>query len=499
MGLLKKGIRYGKNKIDRPDLVATWSKVDSGDVISLAGGAIATPSGLGNAIKIAGDSTSGAHGVTCASFCNTNDVILTVKFYAGTKSIIYMSDNTVANGYAYASLATGLVGTIGASAIMHVRPLGGGWYRGRLRVRGTSATHTFQFGPVDADGSTTMTGGDGSTANLYFCDARIQEVMSVPDNDGEFVSLATTDQGEAAIAGFDGAEYNQANVSSANKARTTQDKVLLVQEVSPTGALVKDVNILQVGGHTASHNTGTVDDGTIRVTPATDVIQRVSKDSSANATGNRIWATVDQDMIAGVAINVGSGAAGATGTQRTVTASDSPEVTSLALLANAVGTDGSAVPSKALAVGGTDGTNLQTLSTDSAGVVYNQPAVDAPGDDSTNDRKDVYSVGHQPFTMSPQVTASVTAGTEILSATVIAHLNTARLWIYNSSAAAFTACTVYVRNFAGREYAFDTTTFATLGATTLLSLALPAGVYSIRAIASSGTASASEVEITGNL
>lgn len=75
------------------------------------------------------------------------------------------------------------------------------------------------------------------------------------------------------------------------------------------------------------------------------------------------------NLISGQAgISAGAGAV-STNTPRMTLASDDPAVASLALLDDAVGTVGTAVPTKAYAIGGTDGTNLRILSVTASGAM----------------------------------------------------------------------------------------------------------------------------------
>ena len=118
---------------------------------------------------------------------------------------------------------------------------------------------------------------------------------------------------------------------------------------------------------------------------------KISKDANANATGNRIFVASNVDQLAGSAINVGSGVAGATGTQRIILATDDPAVTSLAILDNFIGTNGAAVPAgQAVAqVGGSDGTFLRTLKTGADGAAYVNQNNLLPGEDAVNDERAV--------------------------------------------------------------------------------------------------------------
>jgi len=265
-------------------------------------------------------------------------------------------------------------------------------------------------------------------------------------------------------------------------------------------------NMAYLAGHAVDHNAGAVGDGTQRVVLANNTYALVSATNAANATANRIYVNNNLDQLAGSAVAVGEGALAATGLQRITIATDDDVVTACKavqtateIIDNVIGTVGAAAPTAAALVGVSDGTSLRALSGDSAGVLYNQPKVVPSFEDSVNAWAKVRIQSRAPFTMSPQVTAAVTTATEILSTTVIGHLQQARLWIYNSSAVAFNACTVYYRNYAGREYAADTTTFATLGGTTALSLLIPNGIYAIRVTAGSGTTSAAECEVTGQV
>lgn len=126
-------------------------------------------------------------------------------------------------------------------------------------------------------------------------------------------------------------------------------------------------NLGKVGDAAIAVNTGALDNGTLRITVATDdtvatdltdiktaveiiddwddgsdhcqvdiaaqtlTAVKVSKDANANATGNRLWVTSNVDQIGGSAVNVNGGAKD-NGTQTVILATDDPAVTSLAVM-----------------------------------------------------------------------------------------------------------------------------------------------------------------------
>jgi hypothetical protein len=263
----KKMWKYSQNLFDRLNpsdmsVAAKWPLIDAGDVVATASTAVISPTGNpadSGVNTIAGDATSGQHGVAPVTNLTAELSEFFVYARAGNKTILYLADTTVSNATAYFNLSTGVLGTVGAAATADIRPLGNGWYRCAIRFTGTTAAHTFHISPVDADASTTMTGGDGATVNVYLyrpgvCALRM--ALSVEEDQEE--EFRTGPDGDLLIAGY-GEDLipRTANISKANATRSAADRVLVVQPVDASGNVIggsgssgSAVDIVKIGGQT---------------------------------------------------------------------------------------------------------------------------------------------------------------------------------------------------------------------------------------------------------
>jgi hypothetical protein len=284
---------YGDNLLSHTDALASWTKIDSGDVLASTTTATMDPIGSKKAGTIAGDATAGQHGASLAWTPPIARFEVSLLLKAGSKTVFYVATG-ITNCTSYIDLSTGLPGTIGAAATVTTENVGGGWYGLKIRGTGAGAAVTMQISPVDADASTTMTGGDGATVNGYVYKPRARAVYVDDDDTRTVTAIRGTDRGELIIAGADADTTHRATVSPANKARTLRDNVLLVQNLTSSGSTTTPVDIF------AQSLTAV----------------KVSKDVNANATANRIFVSNNLDQLAGSAIAVGEGALAATGLQR---------------------------------------------------------------------------------------------------------------------------------------------------------------------------------------
>lgn len=209
-------------------------------------------------------------------------------------------------------------------------------------------------------------------------------------------------------------------------------------------------NIAYLDGNAIDLGAGAVGTGTIRSTlasndPAVVALQIIDDwDESDRAKVNLI---VGQAGIA-----AGAGAVGAT-VPRVTQASDCPSVTALQIIDNCIGTDGAAVPSGVAVVAGTDSATgyAQTLSTDSAGVLYNQPSVVPSFEDSVNGRAEVFGVGSDTYEPTPPAAVTVNASETTLQIGGANWVKTlgydyCEVWVKNAGGAggaAFTDVNVY--------------------------------------------------------
>lgn len=192
------------------DFSTTWADVGTLDDISV--NAIAAPDGNTTADGLIAGLLDEDHGVT-------QDVTLTSAAYhfsvwakVGDKNHIYLSDNTVANAYAYFNLATGAVGTTGAGATARISAWGNGWYRCMIRYTGTVAAHTHQISPAEADNDNVFT-GDGATVNTYVWGAQV-ELMGIGMSSSYIPTTTATATRNADVLYFKGDDGNLGGVGS---------------------------------------------------------------------------------------------------------------------------------------------------------------------------------------------------------------------------------------------------------------------------------------------
>ena len=256
---------------------------------------------------------------------------------------------------------------------------------------------------------------------------------------------------------------------------------------------------------------------TCKVTLAAQTLTAVavSKDSSANATANRIFTASNVDQVGGTAIDVNSGNK-SNGSARVVIASDdvnlSAITTAVQLIDDAVSTEGSTAATKGLMLQGDDGTNARNLKMDSNGQAYVLLGATIAGEDVTNDRIKVQAASNLTYSPSKTTTTIDAAAHEVLASTDILQYKTVRLWVKNThDTNAFTAFILYASPDGTSEHALDatavTSAFGTLGTTTLNSYAIKGGgatvgdgVRYIRCVATANSDTGScDVWLTGSV
>ena len=294
--------------------------------------------------------------------------------------------------------------------------------------------------------------------------------------------------------------------------------------VGPGSGTVPTVDILKIASHAVDHNAGAVGDGTIRVTTANDkatlisatsavnavtnpifssisataaanavgnpIYAAVSATTAANAVGNPIYASVSATGAANVVTNpmfvkltdgtTGVGVVATTGELKTLDTNSADIETAVQLIDNMIGTDGAAVPTGVAAVGGTDGTNLQTLKVDANGQVYVLMSNALAFEDETNLWGRVQMNANLELKPAKTTTTIDAAAHEILASVDILQYKTVRLWVHNTGVTnAFTAATLYASPDGTTEYAFDaanvTTAIGTLATATLSSYLIKGG------------------------
>ncbi len=171
---------------------------------------------------------------------------------------------------------------------------------------------------------------------------------------------------------------------------------------------------------------------------------KISATAAANATGNRIYTHTNLDQIVGTACDVNSGNKSA-GSQRVVIATDD---INMALISATTGTDGAAVPTRTVQIGGTDGTNLQALKVDANGQLYTLLGTLISGEDPANDWLKIKKTETGTYSPAATVGTVVNTATETLAVSILASVDilsypNATAWVRNTGAAALTNCYCY--------------------------------------------------------
>jgi len=328
--------KYGENlfkKLNPDDIsvAANWPVITTGDINTAGKTAVVGPLGVGDTsvCGMAGAASEAQHGVKPVVGLTAELYEFVVYMRSGDKNSAYLENHTIADVSAYFNLVTGAIGTVGSACTAATKWLGNGWWRCSIRFTGTAAASTFEISAADADGDKSFT-GDASTVNVYIWRPGMYAIRAVTVEDNAFGgALRSTDDGDLLIGGLseDGRALG-VNVSKANATRSATDRVVLVQTVDATGAVGAgsgQVDLVKVLGTATAVNAGNLSAGVQRVTLCSD-----------------------------------------------------------GLIGNVTGTPGAAAKASSFQVGGSDGTNLQTIKTDSAGVVSVQNAVYSPEVDSVN-------------------------------------------------------------------------------------------------------------------
>lgn len=157
------------------NLGTTWTKVDAGDTIG--GGSTASVDGTTcTTCGIAGDSTDGPHGACQAVTLTATNYTLSAIIKKGSKSGIYLSDDTVTNAYAYfTNNSVCTVGVVGAAATARIEKwnIDDSVCRVSISFTGTAASHSLCIQPADGNLDKDFA-GDGSTVNMYVLHAQVE-------------------------------------------------------------------------------------------------------------------------------------------------------------------------------------------------------------------------------------------------------------------------------------------------------------------------------------
>lgn len=125
------------------------------------------PDATSTADGVVGSTVDTVHGFTQAVTLTAVNHAISVLARPGDKNWIYLSDDTVANGYTYCNVRDCIVGTKGAGAVTNsAMQYANGWCKCSVTVLGTAAAHTIKVAAANADTDNTFA-GDGSTINVW--------------------------------------------------------------------------------------------------------------------------------------------------------------------------------------------------------------------------------------------------------------------------------------------------------------------------------------------
>lgn len=210
-------------------------------------------------------------------------------------------------------------------------------------------------------------------------------------------------------------------------------------------------NVSQLAGYVINLGSGNLSTGTLRVALA-------ANDANVVKIVNALEIMDDWDETNRAAVNLIAGQVGIQGAEGVITAlcprvtlaTDDDAVASLGILDNVVGTNGSAVPTgvAVVQIGGSDGTNLRTLKTSSAGALYTELNSTPAGHDSTNDWVETCVQSHFSATLADNAAATVDgtdeAGADIvLPSTYVGNYKGWSIWVKNTGATALNHVYVY--------------------------------------------------------
>ena len=177
-----------------------WTEKDAGDTQDIDG----ADDAFGNATmdgNIA-DATDGEHGFTHASDATTATACtVSATAIPGDQGWVYLSNDTVANAYAYFNIGatTCAVGTVGAAATAAVEDYGT-ICSVEIRLTCTAAAQTIALQTAEADNDKVFA-GDASTVNTYFGTVQVEQYA----HKTSFVATTTTaGQRGADVLRYDG-------------------------------------------------------------------------------------------------------------------------------------------------------------------------------------------------------------------------------------------------------------------------------------------------------
>ena len=144
---------------------AAWTKTGA----SIVTGAQANPiNGLFNAQKLMENTANAQHRVTNSVTLAAAPHTLSAYLKAGERTWALMVNGTIANGFAYFNLSTGVVGSVGAGVTAaSIAAVGSGWYRCAITFTAPAGSNGFEIRTASADGISIYTGDGNSGVYIY--------------------------------------------------------------------------------------------------------------------------------------------------------------------------------------------------------------------------------------------------------------------------------------------------------------------------------------------
>lgn len=128
------------------------------------------------AVSLIGSATDGEHGLTQSIDLTADLYTFSVWAKRGNQSYLYLSDDTVANAYAYFELrGWGNTNLAGAGCVAHIEHVGDNWVRCGITFTGTAATHTFKLQSAQANNDKIFTGNSSTNTQVWGAQVELSE------------------------------------------------------------------------------------------------------------------------------------------------------------------------------------------------------------------------------------------------------------------------------------------------------------------------------------
>lgn len=249
----------------------TAGSVDNISVKELSGGLITAPDGSLTADVLVEDTSTNVHNAQQSATLTAATHTFSIYLKARERTWAQVLNGTIANGFAYFNLATGVVGTVGAGVTAtSITSVGNGWYRCSITFTAASGGNILAVRPASANGTASYTGN--GTSGVFLWGAQLEAGSTLTDY--------TRNNGGVYPPRFD---YDPVTLAPRGLLVEEQRTNLLTYSEQFDNAAWTNKNYVTITADTTTSPDGTVDADTM--TPdATSAVHRVNRTVTVSAS-----------------------------------------------------------------------------------------------------------------------------------------------------------------------------------------------------------------------